>query len=110
VRTLFFWGFSLDEQLSEQLNLYKRNGADPAEVLSFPVDLEQSFDRSHFEDSIRDCASLPGGSADCKVVPGGREIQIKGDDSLDAVVKRLAAALLPLSEKYPMPFYRVEGG
>ncbi len=39
VRTLFFWGFAIDERLAERLTFHKRNGKPPIEVLPFPVEV-----------------------------------------------------------------------
>src|SRR5438445_8983648 len=39
MRTLFFLGFELDEQLGDRLAALKRAGRPPAEVLSLPIPL-----------------------------------------------------------------------
>lgn len=103
LRTLYFLGFDLDERLAERLAEHKRGAATPADALPLPLRLA-AFDKDAF-------ATALGGSGKANafsVVPGGR--QIKGEPPVDpdALVRTLAAALVPLSDRYPMPFYRVK--
>lgn len=105
VRTLFFWGFAVDEKLAERLNLHKRSGKKPVEVLDFPLELNEDFVKVDFEDALR----IPNHNVTHKVVPGGREIAEAMPEALELRAKKLAAGLLPLADDYPMPFYRVEG-
>lgn len=99
VRTLFFWGFSIDEQLADRLIFHKQKGINPSETLPFPVDIYQAFSKPDFEEAI----SIPHGKANFKLVPSGREIVDETLKALDECAKRLASALLPFSDKYPMP-------
>ncbi len=103
VRTLFFWGFAVDEQLDDRLLEHKRNGTSPAKVLPLPLDLESQFAKAAFEEAIR----IPNQSVDLQVVPGGREVKGQMPDSLELTARNLTAALLPLPDKYPLPFYRL---
>lgn len=104
VRTLFFWGFSVDEQLTERLAFHKQNEAKPLDVLPFLLDIYQPFSQADFEEAI----SIQQQKVDFKVVPSGREIFGEMLLCLDECAKKLAFALLPIVESYPMPFYRVE--
>ncbi len=104
VRTLFFWGFETDEALGDRLRFHKGSGKDPMEVLPMPVDVSAPFKRAAFEDALRP----PGRESDYKVVPGGRELKGPPPASADLMAKRLAAALLPLAQDYPAPFFRIE--
>ncbi|MEH2002805.1 MAG: BREX-6 system BrxE protein [Nostoc sp.] len=104
VRTLFFWGFSINEQLAARLIFHKQNGINPLETLPFQLDIYQAFSKPHFEEAI----SIPHGKVNFKLVPSGREIVDETLKALDECAKRLASALLPFSDKYPMPFYRLE--
>ncbi len=114
VRTLFFWGFAVDEQLTERLAFHKQNGVNPfgfvksqkskVEVLPFSLDISQPFSQADFEEAI----SIPHQNVDFKVVPSGREIFGEMLQALDECAKKLAFALLPIVESYPMPFYRLE--
>ena len=103
VRTIFFWGFAVDEQLAAQLSFHKRNGKEPLEVLPFPLEPNGHFVKDDFEEAIR----IPNHHVAHKVVPGGREIAAMPEAS-ELRARKLAAGLLPLADKYPMPFYRVE--
>ena len=105
VRTLFFWGFELDEALSDRLADHKRSRTPMEKVLTLPMDLAVSFSASVFEDTVR----IPGQVAEFKVVPSGRELVGKIPESIELRAQKLMAALVPLAESYPMPFYRVEG-
>lgn len=103
VRTLFFWGFAIDERLAERLTFHKRNGKQPMDVLPFPVELYGTFSRAGFEEAI----FIPGQKIDFKVVPGGREIAGEMPEKLDLCAQKLTTGLLPLTNSYPMPFYRM---
>lgn len=103
VRTLFFLGFVIDEQLADRLGQHKRTGQFPAEMLPLPLNLGSQFSTADFESAIR----IPNQIVEFKVAPSGRELMGKMPDSLELCVRNLAAALLPLTEQYPMPFYRL---
>ncbi len=103
VRTLFFWGFEIDEKLDDRLAHHKRDAGDPRQTLPFEVELDGSFSRDALEEALRTSPEV-----DHKVVPGGRELAPGSSEDLVRSARRLAAALLPLAERYPMPFFRVE--
>ncbi|MBR8839456.1 MAG: BREX-6 system BrxE protein [Stigonema ocellatum SAG 48.90 = DSM 106950] len=105
VRSLFFWGFTIDEQLAERLAVHKRGDKKPLEALScLPLDITKSFSKAEFEEAIR----LPNQKVDFTVVPNGREIVGEMLSALEEQAKKLAAALLPLTDSYTMPFYRLQ--
>ena len=104
INTLFFWGFEIDEQLADRLAEHKRSEQSMAQRLDFPLTLEKDFDRAAFETVL----AIPGQAVDYKVVPEGRELQANELPSLELRSRNLANALLPLSDRYPMPFYRLE--
>lgn len=103
MRTIFFLGFEIDEQLGDRVSFLKREGRRPAEALTFPVPLSAAFSKESL------VSALQGGDAAFSVVPGGRELKGARPPAADAVVRRLAAALVPLADQYPLPFYKVEG-
>ena len=41
-------------------------------------------------------------------VPNGRQVKGPRPEASDVLVKRLAAALVPIVEQYPLPFYALE--
>lgn len=107
MNTLFFWGFEIDEQLSDRLLTHKQSQRAIEETLIFPLPLSAAFDSNAFE-KVLAAVEPPG----YQVVPGGRELKAAaGSQSVAECAARshlLAAALLPLSKRYPMPFYRLE--
>lgn len=102
MRSLFFLGFDVDEQLTDRLAALKRSGSAPDSALSFPLELTSTFSRDAFVKAVSEADSA------FTVVPGGRQIKGKPPASPDALVRRLAASLTPLAEQYPLPFFRVE--
>lgn len=101
VRTLFFLGFELDERLDERLAFHKRSGVAPAAALPLRLELGAAFSKGELEAALR----MAGTGAEHKVVAGGRQMKDAVPDDPAAAVGRLAAALLPFADKYPMPFY-----
>ena len=105
VRTLFFWGFELDEALSDRLAEHKRMHNPVNEAMAFPMDLKAPFAATRFADAVR----IPNQRVEFKVLPSGRELLETPPESPELRAQQLVAALLPLAESYPMPFYRVKG-
>ncbi len=106
VRTIFFWGYNFDEQLAQRLAFHKSSGENPLIALEkdISLDIYKPFSQSEFEEAIR----IPNREVAFKVVPNGREIVGDMLQALEESAKKLTAALLPLPESYPMPFYRLE--
>lgn len=102
MRTIFFLGFEVDEQLGDRLASLKRSGQAPEDVLRLPAALGAEFSKDAFLSYVRDESVKFG------VVPGGRQVQGPRPDAVDAMVRKLAAGLVPLSDQYPMPFYLLE--
>jgi hypothetical protein len=103
IHTLFFWGFAVDEQLGDRLMEHKQIGKPPMKALPLPLDLSSQFTRSNFEGAI----AIPNQVIAFQVAPGGRTIEGQMPESLELRARNLAAALLPLSDRYPLPFYRL---
>ena len=104
VRTLFFWGFTLDQKLNERLRHHKLSLCPPEEALPLAASLKRPFARDSFEATLR----LPTGKSPFDVTPAGRQMSGKMPEDLAAAASHLAAALLPLGDKYPLPFFRVQ--
>lgn len=102
-RTLFFLGFELDEQLGDRLAAHKRSGRPPAEVLPLLLPFTAEFPK----DAL--ASALHGADSAFATVPNGRQMKGKRPEAPDVLVKQLAAALLPLAEQYPLPFFKLEG-
>lgn len=103
MRTVFFLGFEVDEQLNDRLAALKRGGRPPSEALPLPLKLAADFSREKLS------GVLQGPEVAFTVVPGGRQLKGARPDSPAALVRHLASALLPLADQYPLPFYKLEG-
>jgi len=101
LRTLFHFGFHLDERLAQRLLELKRLGQPPEEALPGPPRLGPEFDRDSFVEGLR--LLDKGGFS---TVPGGRELRGPLPSDLPDLARRLVAALAPLAPTYPVPFYR----
>jgi hypothetical protein len=80
----------------------KGAGRLPAEALPLALPLTADFSREKL------AASLGGGDVPFTVVPGGRQLKGKRPDAPEAAVARLASALMPLADQYPLPFFKLE--
>lgn len=103
MRTIYFLGFEVDEQLGDRLAAHKRSARKPAEALSLPLLITEEFSKEKL------VAALYGGDVPFGTVPNGRQLKGARPEAPDALVKRLAGALVPLAEQYPLPFYKLEG-
>ena len=103
INTLFFWGFEVDEKLQDRLSMHKRSQRSPVDCLDLPLELGAAFDPTELEAVL----TSPGSAATSELVSEGRAIQGTVPQSLELRAKHLAAALLPLTDSYSMPFYAV---
>ena len=104
VRTLFFWGFGIDEQLADRLREHKHHQANPDDVLNLSMNVRETFSKDTFEAAVQ-----RNPAPTYKVVPSGRQMTEPMPGGHDLCAAQLAAALLPLADSYPMPFYPLEG-
>jgi hypothetical protein len=102
MRTIFFLGFELDERLGDRLQDLKGSSGAPSEILTMPLPLTANFAPERL------VTALGSGDSTFSVVPGGRQMKEARPDAPDSVVRRLAAALVPLAPQYPLPFYKLE--
>jgi len=102
LRTLFFFGFLMDERLDDRLAQLKRSDESPEQALAehLPLDITGRFDAARFAAAIR----WPGGEH--TIVPHGRQLKGALPASFEQRVSHLVAALVPLADRYPLPFYR----
>lgn len=103
VRSIYFLGFEVDEQVGDRLAAHKRSGQKPTAVLPLSLPLTADFSKEKL------VAALEGGDVPFTTVPNGRQLKGERPVAPDALVKRLAAALVPLAEQYPLPFFKLEG-
>lgn len=102
VVSLFHLGFALDERLDERLLELKREGKHPGIALPrYGELLDQGFSRDAFRAWIRS-----HGDAVYEAAPSGRQLSGPPPGELDALVRRLVAALEPLADAYPLPHFR----
>lgn len=102
VRTLFHFGFRMDERLGTRLSVLKASEAPPERALPFPPDLKPEFSRESL--AVLLTALHPG--VKHAAVLGGREIAGPALTEPITLARQLAAALVPFAERYPMPFTR----
>jgi hypothetical protein len=102
MRSLYFLGFEVDEQLGDRLAAHKRSGKKPAEALPLPLPLTAEFSKDKLVATLQ-------GDVPFTTVPNGRQLSGQRPEAPDALVRRLAAALVPLAEHYPLPFFKLEG-
>lgn len=94
-----------ERRKSDRLADHKRSRRSVSESLPLLLDLTAKFSTEALVEAIR----IPGQLGEFQVVPGGRELRGPMPDAVELRAQKLAAALAPLAESYPLPFYRVEG-
>jgi hypothetical protein len=106
LRTLFFLGFEVDEQVADRLASLKREGRAPAASLPLALPLSAEFSRETLAAALQE----PGArGATFDVVPGGRQVKGARPETPEALVRRLASALVPFAAQYPLLLFRSEG-
>lgn len=98
--SLYRFGFVVDEQLEQRLADLKREHEVPSDALPQLRRLVERWDRGALQDFLSGLGDAPH-----KATPTGR--QLAGDmPAPDLAARKLAAALLPLAERYPAPYFR----
>jgi hypothetical protein len=105
LRSLFFLGFELDEKVSDRLAELKRAGKAPEDVLPLPLRLNADFTPN----KVTEILTKLGKVAFDKVPPVGRQLKGVVPNSPEVMAQNLVAALVPVVEEYPLPFYKVGG-
>ncbi len=103
MRSLFFLGYELDEQLGDRLADLRRGGDRPEKALPLPFALGGMFD----EDRVLAVLAPAGKVAYDEVLPVGRQLKGALPKEPAHMVAQLSAALLPPAEPYPLPFFKV---
>lgn len=101
VCSLFALGVPLDQLLADRLAEHKRALTPPAQALPLPLDLQAPFNKDALAAALRTAPEVP-----YQLVPEGRQLKGAPPKDPELLVRALVAALLPLSDRYPMPFYR----
>ncbi len=97
VLSLFHFGFELDEATQDRLEHHKRHGHTPEDVFGERWGVTGSWDQGDFESFLKGL-----GKPAAEDTPGGRKLKKLPDDPAEAA-RTLAAALLPLGRRYPLP-------
>lgn len=100
--SLYNLGFELDERVEERFQDLKRSGAAPLHALPGLLGvLVEDWAPASFSEWLEGHAAV-----DPTAVPVGR--RIKGDPPLapERAVSQLVAALVPLTDAYPLPHFR----
>jgi hypothetical protein len=103
VQTLFHLGFEIDEQLCDRVAEHRRHRRLPKDVLRDGLAIG-------YEWSPDVLAKRLGafGAPQVEITTGGRRLRAKKLAPLESA-QLLAAALLPLAEKYPLPYLEASG-
>jgi hypothetical protein len=100
--TLFRFSAELDERIDERLQDLKGSGRAPHEALPGLRDvITPAWNREHFQEWL-----LTHGSVETASAPTGRRLKGESPASLELMVRRLVAALVPLGDAYPLPHFR----
>lgn len=97
VSTLYHFGFGVDEQLDDRLDVHRRARRPPAEMLGSCFLVGRPWDPHTF---VSMAESL--GTPTVDIVPNGRHVSLSTSSPLKAA-RLLAAALVPLPDEYPLP-------
>jgi len=83
----------------------KRQGQPPEDALKLPMPLTAQFDPNQASEVL-----TAGGKASFeKVPPIGRQVKGGMPASPLEMLQKLAAALVPITVEYPLPFFRTGG-
>ena len=104
VRTLYFWGQGINNKLDKRLAGHKLKQNDPRTALALPFDPERAYDRDEIEHILLGKVEL----IETRNVPDGRLVSHELPPSLLDQAQLLAAALVPLADTYPLPFFRLD--
>lgn len=104
--SLFRLGFAVDERLDQRLDDLKRSGRLPEVALPElghiigPLEGANAWDTQKFSAWLKAKAT-----PETVTTPTGRRLKGAIPPAVDAQARQLAAALLPLTERYPVPHF-----
>jgi hypothetical protein len=101
VWTLFHFGFAVDEQLFDRIAHHRQHQHVPADVLGALFIVGKPWSKDTFASIL---STL--GKPKVELTPAGRKLLAQAASAPEAA-RLLAAALLPLSSCYPLPFLEV---
>lgn len=101
--TLFHLGFEVDEQLCDRVAEHRRHRCSPKDVMGDALAIGYAWSTDAFAKRLRTL-----GAPQVEVTTAGRRLKAKKLAPLEAA-RQLAAALLPLPDKYPLPYLETSG-
>lgn len=101
--SLFHFGFELDEQLDDRLAELKRSEREPTEALPRLAVIRQPWNADAFFVTLRDLAA-PATTASSI----GRRMKGAMPQSRVEAARQLAAAMVPVGDRYPTPHWKVD--
>lgn len=102
VVSLYRLGFEVDERLDERFLELKQGRVHPTEALPDLKELFSGWSKEGFESWLKQW-----GSADYTATATGRRLKPEMPENLSAAASQLVAALLPLTDRYTLPHFRV---
>ena len=106
MRSIFFLGFRVDEMVNDRMehlkNVFLRDGKRPSDVFHLFRAMDGAFNADVLAGVLR-C-----GSETFESDSVGRRLEGPPPSQPDVLVARLAAALSPFTEHYPLPYFEVE--
>ena len=100
--SLYSLGFALDERIDERLQELKQARRTPQAALpGLAAAITTTWNRARFQDWV-----AGHGDVETVAAPIGRRLKGEPPASLDLLVPRLVAGLLPLADRYPLPHVR----
>ncbi len=101
--SLYRLGFEVDERLDERLLELKQAGVLPAEALPDLKELLSEWSKERLESWLEQC-----GSAAYTTIATGRQLKSEIPADLTAAASQLAAASVPLADRYALPHFQVK--
>lgn len=101
--SLYRLGFAIDERLDERLLELKQGGVLPTETFPDLAELLSEWLKGRFEIWLGQW-----GSTDYTTTATGRRLKAEVPADLAVAASQLAAAMLPLSDRYALPYFRVK--
>jgi hypothetical protein len=101
--TLFRFGFETDERLGDRLRELKLNEVPLSDAFPVLGKFRAAWSRHSFEEWLATFGEVPFRST-----ATGRRLTGEPPRDPEAMARRLAGALLPRSDSYPMPHFRVK--
>lgn len=100
--SLFHFGFELDEQLDDRLAELKRSERDPTEAHPRLAQIRQPWNAETLLASLRELGSASTASSSL-----GRRLKGAMPNSRIEAARLLAAAMVPLADRYPAPHWKL---